>query len=202
MMKIYRISISLVAKERKTIESLLPQERLEKAAAYRLEEDQLRSLGAGYLLWLYTSPAPLTYGLYQKPEKAGEFFNLSHAGNYAVLVVDDTPVGIDIECIRPFSKVWEEKAFTAEEKQNIHAESDFFLLWTRKESIGKASGYGLRKGVLSLPSKDGVNEYEGKTYLTHSCQEGDYFLSVSHLGTKEFALDIEDVKKVTTYRSD
>jgi 4'-phosphopantetheinyl transferase len=199
-MKVYRIHIALVAKERHLIESLLPEERLKKAASYRLVEDQLRSLGAGYLLWRYTSDTPITYGIHGKPEKEGECFNLSHAGDYAVLVVDDVPVGIDLERYRTGLKAWKKKAFSPEEKREIHQETDFFLRWTRKESVGKANGIGLSKGPLALPSNDGINHFAGKTYMTHSLEEGDYFLSVSHEGNEDFEIKIEDVTDIVPYR--
>ena len=95
-------------------------------------------------------------------------FNLSHAGEWVVAVIDDRPVGIDIERIIPerefpFMDVfspreraqWDNGELSPEEQTQF-----FFTLWTGKESYVKALGRGMRFpfetiSVLPVPT-DGV----------------------------------------------
>lgn len=71
-------------------------------------------------------------------------FNISHSGNFVACVVDDKPVGIDIEEVRYIE--YEEIAknfFTVSEfcyiiKQNLNDQlSKFYEIWILKESYIK-----------------------------------------------------------------
>lgn len=97
-------------------------------------------------------------------------FNISHSGDMVVCVVDEKPVGIDIEKIRPIDLNLAKHICTDEElislfghtptEQDFAYTTDqelltrFFELWTVKEAYGKCMGTGvsdIRKQVL--PSK-------------------------------------------------
>ncbi len=77
------------------------------------------------------------------------FFNLSHAGHYAVLAISDREIGVDIEEIRRshidvarhfFHPAEQAFLFSAPED----AQPDLFCdIWTRKEACIKAIGAGL-----------------------------------------------------------
>lgn len=79
-------------------------------------------------------------------------FNISHSNDWIVCVVDDKPVGVDIEKIRPINFNIAKQFFSKEEHCDILAQhqsnrlSYFFSLWALKESYIKATGKG-----LSLP---------------------------------------------------
>lgn len=112
------------------------------------------------ILGAYAGRAPETLAFavneYGKPELAdgaGSLrFNLSHThGRSVVAVCLDSPVGIDVEAVRPIDD-WEgiaQSHFSAREIAALHAsaESDrqhaFFRCWTRKEAFLKAHGFGL-----------------------------------------------------------
>ena len=76
-------------------------------------------------------------------------FNISHSNNLIILATDDTPIGIDIEYVKPledmesmtsyFSKQ-EQKSFFSKNKE--HRLDFFYTLWTLKESYIKAIGKG------------------------------------------------------------
>lgn len=75
-------------------------------------------------------------------------FNLSHSGLWAVCAVADTPVGVDIEQVRPVSLKLSRK-FSPQEQQAIFQAPPqvqlplFFDLWVQKEAFTKCTGQGL-----------------------------------------------------------
>ena len=80
------------------------------------------------------------------------FFNISHSSNYAVCIVGDRPVGIDIEEIREGRQNLARRFFDKDETEWIEeGDSDerFFRIWTLKEAYGKATG----QGVLDILDK-------------------------------------------------
>lgn len=94
---------------------------------------------------------------YGKPHLKGNpslHFNVSHSEDWIVCVVDDKPIGIDIEKIRPTKLEIATQFFSDEEFKMLMAKSPedrqtfFFDLWTLKESYIKAVGKG-----LSIPLK-------------------------------------------------
>ncbi|MDD2614630.1 MAG: 4'-phosphopantetheinyl transferase superfamily protein [Methanosarcina sp.] len=96
---------------------------------------------------------------YGKPFLKGNFglhFNVSHSENWVVCVVDDKPVGIDIEKIKPVELEIAARFFSDDEYKMLMAKSpkdrqDFFFdLWTLKESYIKAVGEGLSLQLKSF----------------------------------------------------
>lgn len=97
-------------------------------------------------------------------------FNLSHAGNYAVLAVSDSPIGIDIECkSRNYISV-AKRCFCKEEYEDIESVAGeeerrkrFLEYWTMKEAYVKYVGEGLRIPLNSFRIERGE---EGSSYLS------------------------------------
>lgn len=86
--------------------SLLVESRREKVRTIKGKENRSRSIAAGLLLrhMLLEEQIPYaeeSFGLegHGKPrlKKDGVFFNLSHAGAYAVGALSDVPVGVDVD---------------------------------------------------------------------------------------------------------
>lgn len=140
--------------------------RLERSERYRFEEDRLRCLGVGVLLWeiLKIREEDLLAGPQGKPYVSGDErkFNISHSGDYIVLAVSDTEVGVDIELMNERHLDVAERVYTAEELDWMRGEKEpedrnkikkrFFRLWTLKESVMKACG----KGFLLSPESFSV----------------------------------------------
>lgn len=89
---------------------------------------------------------------YGKPiilEPQGVHFNISHSGDWVVCAVDNKPVGIDIEYIKPTDLKIAKRFFTVDEyndlinKDRENRIKYFYILWTLKESYIKAIGKGL-----------------------------------------------------------
>ncbi|UYO35984.1 4'-phosphopantetheinyl transferase superfamily protein [Bacillus zhangzhouensis] len=86
-------------------------------------------------------------------------FNLSHSGDWVVCAVDDAPVGIDIEEIKPIDLAIAKRFFSADEYQDLlsqpleRQEAYFFLLWSMKEAFIKLTGKGLSYGLSSFTAR-------------------------------------------------
>lgn len=76
-------------------------------------------------------------------------YNLSHSGEWVVCAVDQQPVGIDIEQIKPIELDIAKNFFTTAEYNRLMEADEaqrleqFYQLWTLKESYIKAVGQGL-----------------------------------------------------------
>lgn len=167
----------------------LTTERLERIASFVRLEDRYRCAFAGHLIdFLYRQSNPgrrspaLTKGPHGKPEFAepcAPAFNISHSGDWVVGISGQSPVGIDVEAIKPKAAVLHD-ALTPEELQDLenvpasHRASYFIQLWTLKEAHLKAQGLGLSAGVpLHLSFRigtDGIATLAGdNSPLVHCC---------------------------------
>lgn len=143
---------------------------------YKRDDDKKRSLLAQMLLSKLMSQnnieAKLKYEENGRPvfENTEYFLSLSHSGEVAFSAVSKSPVGIDVEKIRPISKslidrvcVDEEKDyvlcdFTITDEKNIDdpdVMKRFFEIWTAKEAYFKMMGSGITdlKSVNTLKLK-------------------------------------------------
>ncbi len=131
--------------------------RIEKFAR---REDKIRCLYAGLLTeyalvryWNFKKGSiSFLTSSFGKPYVEGTnnvHFNVSHSGEWVVCVVDEQPVGIDVERIVPvdlqiaqayFSNTEKENLFALERSEQLHF---FYQLWTLKESFLKLVGKGL-----------------------------------------------------------
>ena len=95
------------------------------------------------------APAALTFaaGPHGKPELAGVpvRFNLSHAGDVALIALADVEVGVDVERLAGASRAVE-RALTHGERAGLTADdrhAQLLRVWCRKEARAKAIGTGL-----------------------------------------------------------
>lgn len=140
-----------------------------KAEKYKKKEDYLRSVAASLLVntVLFDGlPAPLpTFGDYGKPSFYNTpEFNLSHAGDFAVLAVAPKPVGIDIEQKTQEDYLSIGKAFLCKQEYNllekaVDRRALFYEFWTRKESYLKMTGMGLHRDPKSFCAFDEHSQY-------------------------------------------
>lgn len=163
---VWLANLDTLRDDARAFEYLLATDERQRADRFRFATDRVRYIvGRGLLRillgrYLDCSPTALEfqYSQYGKPtlfEHPQVYFNISHAGSYALFgFALNREIGIDIEFIKPdfdietlaghfFSEqeIMQLKSVSAEKQ---HAA--FFACWTRKEAYIKARGAG-----LSLP---------------------------------------------------
>lgn len=170
MLEIYIADISPLEQE-ELFDKLMEQvssHRTGKVLACKNKKDRCRALAAGFLLKkalqkYQIEEQELSYevnahGKLMLPEELGLFFNLSHAGDYAVCALSTENVGIDLEQTKErFSgeraklrlASLKKKTLTEEEKllfEGISFNEQISLfgrIWTKKESYAKEDGRGM-----------------------------------------------------------
>ena len=163
MVEIFAKNISrpLSAGEKKKIAAILSDEQLKKAARFKRRKDAEVSLWSSFFSrqilsrFVGVEPEELVFSAnkYGRPGLAfpkvkNLDFNIAHSGDWLVMAVGDSQVGIDIEKIRPLETDIAKGFFTAREFDYINKDpcqqnARFFEIWTLKESFVKAIGKGL-----------------------------------------------------------
>lgn len=142
--------------------ALLSEEELARTERFRDRRDRdlfvTGRQASRILLAHYADRAPegvtIAPDAYGKPvTDCGLQFNISHTRDQLLLLgFSDSPIGVDIERIDPLTEIERlgERHFT--EAEFLHLMNDeeagrqgaFFKLWTKKESLAKGIGQGLR----------------------------------------------------------
>ena len=104
-------------------------------------------------------------GEHGKPYVAGQpwHFNISHSGDYLVMVFDRMPVGIDVQEMKPVKRPeLIAKHFSEEEQEYIAAggEDALYRIWCRKEAYAKCTGRGLTDEILKRNLLEAPEGYE------------------------------------------
>ncbi len=170
----------------------LPGEEQNRIRRYRRDADRYRSLAAALLprlLIAHRSSQPMSAIQFERgrtgkpsyPRDPSVHFNLSHSGRYIALAVAATPVGVDLEQLRPHVdyEAIAKRFFAADEQRWLAGfhESErqrrFIALWSRKESLLKATGDGVAGGLsaFSAIAEDDTEieiPYRGHTWFLRS----------------------------------
>ena len=109
----------------------------------------------------------IIYNEYGKPYFKNNpiFFNVSHSGNYTVLVVSNIEVGVDIQKITYRRKVIE-KVCNDKEKKLIKDAQSFTKMWVKKESYLKMLGQGASYGFKNVDTLN-TNNIKVKKYKNY-----------------------------------
>lgn len=134
-------------------------ERGARAVRYRQKVDALRCLAAEALLHhaamevlsLVSEGLEIALGTHGKPYFPGHpeaHYNLSHSGEWVLCAIHDAPVGVDVEQELPERTdtntfMSPKEALGHNRLENKDKPTNFFRLWTLKESLLKAAGTGL-----------------------------------------------------------
>ena len=160
------------------------QQRAEYALRYRKIIDRQLSLAVCMLLMKGLKEE---YGINEMPEfeyeKNGKpilkgyhniHFNFSHCSKAAICVIDDKPVGCDVEtvpeiidmdlCRGCFNEAEQQEIFDSN-KPNVA----FTRLWTRKEAFLKLTGEGLNDNIPDLFEDEIINQIKLHTFVADNC---------------------------------
>ena len=147
------------------------EERRRRAEAMGHDADRLRTLAGETLarqmlaerLGCAPENAPLEWDENGKPAAPGTglYVSISHSGAYAVCALDEQPIGVDVETIRPADAKFMRRVCTEEELRYLAGGDPlrrFWELWTAKEALFKRTGHGplLRLSKLALPPDTAV----------------------------------------------
>ena len=153
----------LLAEEERSLLFLLPPQQRQRAEQFRNMERRQEHLVAYGLLALAlrerrgisTLPA-IAAGKKGKPcfpDYPEIFFSISHTKGGALVGLDNGPIGVDVEHLRPIGKR------TMERLGNGMTEEAFLRIWVRREARAKRSGAGLSEAIRSEPSMAGGEQY-------------------------------------------
>ena len=171
--------------EKAFIERVLP---LEKATRFTHDKRRAQSFCA-YILAEYMlcdmlgfAPAKIGFTKQGAPffKECALRFSVSHSGEYAACIIDESVCGVDIERIRPIPERVKRGIFTGEELeflQGVDGEKDAVTLWTMKEAYVKTLGKGISRGIaeVSFVKEGKLADVEGLTLS--SAVAGDYVLT-------------------------
>ncbi|MFF2093985.1 4'-phosphopantetheinyl transferase family protein [Paenibacillus sp. NPDC058174] len=205
MLHLYYLKMDreMASMEREEWLPYVSEERRERVARFHYAKDAQRSL-FGELLARYAlcestgrgnSELKFIQNPFGKPMLAREqdereiYFNLSHSGQWVVCAVDYTPVGIDVEEMKPISLDIARRFFSKDEYEALLREPEisrqqyFYALWTMKESFIKADGRGLSLPLdqFTIDVAQGRVQYQQKwqdSRLWHSQLDEEHMLAV------------------------
>ena len=174
MIDVYFVDVNVPNGVLDALGNLLTIPERVRADRYRFPDDRRRSIVARAatrrLIGRYINTDPSTLGIdeeeFGKPVLRGRAveFNASHSGDLIALAFStETAVGIDVECRRQLTDTLAlaRRYFSADEVSIVERAADrgdaFFVIWTAKEAIVKASGKGIGTGDLhgfTVPFRD------------------------------------------------
>ncbi len=130
-------------------------------------------------------------------------FSVSHSGLWSVCALAKTPVGVDVEKIRPMRALDIAKRYFTEEETTLLSALDefertvaFFRFWTAKESVLKARGTGLSGGLSSVPIRYGEALQAPAPWLLREYSLPDHCFTVC--GVEEFPREIHLISSYDT----
>jgi 4'-phosphopantetheinyl transferase len=90
-------------------------------------------------------------------------YNISHSGDWILIAIARSGVGIDVEKMEDHFDYTGmlKRCFSLPEVRHLQsgfqARDSFYLLWTRKEALLKATGIGLVEHLECIPCMDGAH---------------------------------------------
>lgn len=108
----------------------------------------------------------------------GFHFNISHTKDIIVCGLSDSPIGVDIEKIKPIKKKIVEKFFNLHEKAYVYSDLEkkddrFTEIWTRKEAYVKWIGKGMEVGfdIFDVANDTRIKTMHIDNYILSVCTD-------------------------------
>lgn len=203
LLDVWRVPLSLPDHFFERLKGLLTDEEIQLAERYVQKEDRIRNiLGKGFLrklIQVYLNKAQKTIHFgknrFNKPFLIGRddfHFNISHSGDWIVIALAESEVGIDIE---PIDSRFEYKDllpgfFSPSEIEFIEQSPcpvrTFYKIWTGKEALLKGTGLGITDHLNEYTLLEGLQRFylPGKIPYEHwdiqsFIMNSDHFLSLA-----------------------
>jgi 4'-phosphopantetheinyl transferase len=129
----------------------------------------------------------------------GPGFSLTHAGGLVGVAVHAGPVGLDVEEVRALTDLPALAAHVCSPAETAADPASFFVLWTRKEALLKATGAGLSSPMAAITlGPSGVAEWTGDgapaepVWLRDLDPGPGYRAAIAGLGTAPAQIPTED----------
>jgi 4'-phosphopantetheinyl transferase len=179
---IWQINVNAHLTNIETLKEILNPSELSRASKYLRDADRNRFIvsrnGLRNILGQYTGKKPLDIefksGSNQKPYIDFPIhFNLSDSAENIIIAIAGSEIGVDVEFIKPdfsYDSIINShfNAKVIEYIKETDSPNRFFTLWTRKESILKATGVGLIEHLNSINALDGVKTIDGDLLSTRN----------------------------------
>lgn len=174
--------------ELKMILLLIPAWRREEALRFKHRQGQLECALSYMMLcqcisvnYGFDCQPHFVIGEHGKPtlkEYPDIHFNISHCKKAIAVAVNDSPIGIDVECIGRENDSLARYVLNDDELRQMEASEDpsalFAKYWTQKEAVFKFYGSGIRDDIKNLL----VNSDDVKITTTINKEKG-YALSIA-----------------------
>ena len=194
---IWRLQLSANLHLVNNMASILSVDEVVRANSYLQEKDKNRFILSRGILRLILSKyfsehaesIRFAVGENKKPfvqsHSVSLHYNIAHAGDWVLIAVSNSPVGIDIEHINSSFDFIEilPLCFSNDEVNFIQSRESFYLLWTRKEALVKATGKGIDNDMPFVPCMDGMYEVSSekigsdKDWAVVSFEMGEQYVS-------------------------
>lgn len=133
------------------------------------------------------------------------YFNVSHAGDYALIAIAKRPIGVDIEYVNKSFEYNEilpnifNKTEIEEVEHSIDKHLTFYQFWTRKEAIVKAIGKGIDDDLVKIPATDGLHSVPSAVLCDYKkINVFSFNITGDYVGTVAFTEDI-NIDKIAFY---
>ena len=143
--------------------SMMSNKRKEKVLSLKDETARKRTV-AGEMLVRQMLSKDISVEIAEngKPYTENAYFSISHTENLVVCAVSKSPVGIDIEKIKPYDDKFCKRIANEKEYEYINKDAEKMCeIWTLKEAIIKKDG----KSILSVKQTDALAQINKEKHL-------------------------------------
>lgn len=154
---------------------LVSEQRREQALRYKHTLGRFCCLKSWLMLQDFL-PINVRYSDFQYNEhgkpyfEGGPNFSISHCKQGIAVVVNEKPIGIDIEAIRRADENLIARTMNEKERLTIKNDRDFVRLWTQKEAVVKMIGTGIEgfeqlQNLLPKYRELEISTFENEHYI-------------------------------------
>jgi 4'-phosphopantetheinyl transferase len=208
---VWRVNISSNLYRLEYFKAILQTGEIARAHRYLQVKDQNRfivSRGAlRHVLGMYLNrpPASIEFkeGVNKKPglaDAAGLRYNVSHSGDWVLIGIANSEIGVDVEFVNQnfeFGDIMND-IFTPDEisyVKQVDSLERFYMFWTRKEALTKATAQGLDENFKVIPGLDGRHRINDKTVLSgDSWQINSFELSENYIASAAVGSLIKEIR--------